>query len=38
MQEEEKNERKGVGGNGLFLILISCWLLFTIYVGFKGGG
>ncbi|MEN8199838.1 MAG: hypothetical protein ABFR63_07160 [Thermodesulfobacteriota bacterium] len=38
MQGKEHNTDKGSQGNRLVFIIIACWLLFSLYVGYQGGG
>jgi hypothetical protein len=37
INEEPESEKKGIRGNAFFLIIMSCWLLFFVYVGLHGG-
>jgi len=36
LKTKEKN--KGIGGNTILLIIMSCWLLFYVYTGSHGRG
>ena len=38
MKEEQESGKKGLRGNTLFFIIMSCWLLFSVYIGLQGGG
>lgn len=35
---KQQSEKKIPRGKTLFFIIMSCWLLFFIYIGFQGGG
>ena len=36
--QEQESSRKGLKGNALFFIIMSCWLFFFVYIGLQGGG
>jgi len=37
IDEEPESEKKEIRGNRLFLIIMSCLLLFFVYIGLQGG-
>jgi hypothetical protein len=36
--QKHTEKKKGLGGNSMLLIILSCWLLFSVYMGSQGGG
>jgi len=37
-QKGIKHSRKGITGNKTFLIVVSCWFLFYIFISLNGSG
>lgn len=36
--DDHENQKKGLKGNMLLIVIMSCWLLFYVYMGSQGGG
>lgn len=34
---KQKNQKKGLTGNTMLIIIMSCWLLFYLFIGTQGG-
>lgn len=35
---KDTGQKKNISGNTMLFIIISCWLLFYVYMGSQGGG